>query len=160
MKQTLLATSIVFALSFTILMGCFDNASNEIQDTFIVKCPSDELKLTILHQLELSRQSWNKGDMEGYMSVYCNSDSLLFMGSNKITRGWETTLNNYKKAYPDERSRGRLDYTFTHFNQLADDCLLVIGRFYLTREIGNAEGNFSLIWKKINGEWKIIQDHT
>ena len=110
--------------------------------------------------MEASRQCWNRGDLEGYMQVYWQSDSLLFMGLNSMTGGWQSTLKNYKKGYATKAHRGVLTYTFKHFNQLAPDCVLVIGSFYLEREVGNAQGNFSLIWKKIDGEWKIILDHT
>lgn len=119
-----------------------------------------EVRNDILQQMEASRQCWNKGDLEGYMQVYWASDSMCFMGLNTITYGWELTLNRYKKGYPSAAHRGELSYEFMDFNQLSDDCVLVIGRFHLERKMGNSEGNFSLIWKNINQEWKIILDHT
>ncbi len=152
--------SLLVFISVCILVCSSCDLGDNIKKQEAVNVPSQEIKELILTQLDYSRQCWNSGDMEGYMRVYHNSDSLLFMGPNKITRGWKQTLVNYKKGYPDDKTRGYLKYTFAHFNQLSDDCVLVIGRFYLDREIGNAEGNFSLIWKKINGEWKIIQDHS
>ena len=130
------------------------------QDQKIIRPVNQFDKNAILSRMEASRQGWNAGDFETYMKVYRQSDSLLFMGLKSITRGWQSTLNNYKKGYPTAEIRGVLTYEFTHFNQLADDCILLIGRFHLERSPGNSEGNFSLIWKKINGEWKIILDHT
>jgi len=94
------------------------------------------------------------------MQVYWQSDSLQFMGIRSITKGYQQTLANYQKGYPDAATRGTLTYTFHHFNQLAPDCVLVIGKFHLAREMGDAEGYFSLIWKRIEGQWKIILDHT
>ncbi len=126
----------------------------------VITTINEDVKQNILSQMEASRQCWNKGDFEGYMQVYWQSDSLTFMGLNSITKGWQSTLANYKKAYPTEEHRGVLDYRFNHFNQLANDCVLVIGSFHLERSIGNSEGNFSLIWKRIDGQWKIIVDHT
>ncbi|TAJ10467.1 nuclear transport factor 2 family protein [Marinilabiliaceae bacterium JC017] len=114
---------------------------------------------TIKQLMGASKDCWNKGDFEGYMDVYWRSDSLKFMGLNSITYGWNSTLAMYKRAYPNETARGRLTYTFDHFEQLATDCLLVVGKFHLQRQ-ENLEGYFSLIWKKIDGEWKIILDHT
>ncbi|TRX63283.1 DUF4440 domain-containing protein [Carboxylicivirga sp. M1479] len=123
--------------------------------------PVDELvRQDILSQMEASSQCWNKGDFEGYMQVYWQSDSLQFMGLNNITHGWQQTLDNYKRGYPTAAHRGVLSYAFKHFNQVADDCVIVVGSYHLEREMSNAEGNFSLVWKRIDGQWKIILDHT
>jgi ketosteroid isomerase-like protein len=37
---------------------------------------------------------------------------------------------------------------------------MVIGSWNLTRDKGNVGGYFSLLWRKINGKWKIVIDHT
>ncbi len=121
---------------------------------------NDTDKSAILEQMEASRQGWNSGDFEKYMQVYWKSDSLCFMGLNSLTYGWNNTLGNYQKGYPTEKHRGELTYAFNSFKQLSNDCVLVIGSFHLQREIGNAEGNFSLIWKQIDGQWRIVVDHT
>lgn len=148
---------IVIAVFLVVLSAC--QCNHQAQDSVVSDVP-DEVKQNILAQMEASRQCWNKGDFEGYMQVYWQSDSLLFMGINKVTHGWEQTLRNYKKGYPNAASIGELKYTFNHFNLLANNCVLVIGKYHLTRELGNAEGYFSLLWKNIDGEWKIIMDHT
>lgn len=121
---------------------------------------SKEVKQNILEQMEDSRKGWNSGDFERYMQVYWQSDSLCFMGLNSITYGWQNTLERYQKGYPTAAHRGVLSYHFKRFKKLANDCVLVIGSFHLAREIGDAEGNFSLLWKRIDGQWRIILDHT
>lgn len=145
---------------FTLVIVLSSCHCNEQVKKSVITEPTKEIKENILAKMEASRQCWNKGDFEGYMQVYWKSDSMQFMGINKVTKGWEQTLKNYKKGYPNAASIGILDYTFEHFNLLADDCVLVIGKYHLTREVGDADGYFSLIWKKINGEWEIILDHT
>ena len=146
---------IVVVVAFMSLLAC-----NAPQKQAVITPVNEQAKEAILSQMEASRQSWNSGDFEGYMQVYWKSDSLQFMGLKSLTKGWQSTINMYQKAYPTADHRGELRYKFTHFNQLADDCILVIGNFHLERPVGNSEGNFSLIWKKIDGEWKIILDHT
>ncbi|MCU4176177.1 YybH family protein [Carboxylicivirga sp. N1Y90] len=148
----------LFLLSFVIVFSSCQ--CNEQDHNKVISEPPKEVKENILVQMEASRHCWNKGDFEGYMQVYWKSDSMLFMGINKVTNGWEQTLKNYKKGYPDAAAIGELKYTFEHFNMLADDCVLLIGKYHLTREIGDADGYFSLVWKNIDGEWKIILDHT
>jgi hypothetical protein len=138
-----------------LLIGCQQPGQKEV---FASVDKAD--RLAILDAMEASRLGWNKSDFESYMQVYWQSDSLCFMGLNNLTYGWQNTLDNYRKGYPTEAHRGTLTYHFKSFKQLADGCVLVIGRFHLQREIGNAEGNFSLIWKEIDGQWRIVLDHT
>ncbi|MEN9525309.1 MAG: hypothetical protein RLZZ256_693, partial [Bacteroidota bacterium] len=52
--------------------------------------------------LKKQTESWNRGDIEGFMEGYWKNDSLMFIGKSGITYGWQQTLNNYKKGYPDK----------------------------------------------------------
>jgi ketosteroid isomerase-like protein len=37
----------------------------------------------------------------------------------------------------------------------------VIGRWHLTRpQIGDAGGHYTLLWRKIKGQWVIVSDHS
>jgi len=53
----------------------------------------------------LSNQTecWNKGDIEGFMQTYWQSDSLLYVGKSGVTYGWHRTLERYKNLIPTER---------------------------------------------------------
>jgi len=103
---------------------------------------------------------WSNGDLEAFMKGYIKSDSLKFVGKNGITYGWQQTLENYKKGYPTKDHTGTLTFKLLEFDQLADDVFLVIGEYHLKRAVGDADGMFSIILKSINGEWKIIADHS
>ena len=103
---------------------------------------------------------WSNGDIEAFMKGYIKSDSLKFIGRNGITYGWKNTLENYKKGYPSKDHTGTLTFKLLEFDQLADTVFLVIGEFHLKRTVGDADGMFSIILKRIDGEWKIIADHS
>jgi ketosteroid isomerase-like protein len=45
--------------------------------------------------------AWNSGDIDAFMTTYWKNDSLLFVGSKGPIYGWQTTLDSYKKSYPD-----------------------------------------------------------
>ncbi len=105
-------------------------------------------------------KDWSNGDLEAFMQGYIKSDSLKFVGSSGLTYGWQQTLDNYKKGYPTKDHTGTLTFKLRDFDQLANDVFLVIGEFHLQRKVGNANGMFSIILKRINGEWKIIADHS
>jgi len=116
--------------------------------------------LAIKKMLDEQTAAWNRGDIEGFMKAYWENDSLLFIGSNGITYGWKNTLDHYKKSYPDTSAMGKLTFTILHTKQLSPGYFHVVGKWHLQRTAGNAEGYFTLIWKKIKGKWLIIADHS
>ena len=117
-------------------------------------------KTEITTMLLQTARDWSKGDLERFMNGYIKSDSLKFVGSSGITYGWQQTLDNYRKGYPSKDHTGTLTFNLLEFDQLANDVFLVIGEFHLKRTVGDADGMFSIILKRINGEWKIIADHS
>ncbi|OIN60500.1 DUF4440 domain-containing protein [Arsenicibacter rosenii] len=111
----------------------------------------------------LSRQEgdWNAGRVESFMKGYWPSDSLTFIGKVGVTKGYQATLENYKKRYPNRASMGTLKFSILKLEFLAPDAAYVIGRWHLTRpEVGDAGGHFTLLWRKIKGEWLIVSDHS
>lgn len=110
--------------------------------------------------LNQSAIDWSKGDLEAYMNAYWKSSSLKFIGSRGVTYGWQKTLDNYKKGYPTQEHTGTLTFDLIHVDFIADKVYSVIGKYHLERTVGEANGIFTLIFKEINGEWKIIVDHS
>jgi hypothetical protein len=94
------------------------------------------------------------------MTTYWHSDSLMFIGKNGITYGWTNTLNNYKKNYPDLSAMGRLSFEILLVKGLSFEYFQVIGKWNLQRSIGDLSGHYTLLLKKINGNWFIIADHS
>ncbi len=110
----------------------------------------------------LARQNaaWNRGDIDAFMVGYWENDSLMFIGKSGVTYGYKNTLANYKKNYPDTTVMGKLTFTIIQVKQLSPEYTNVIGKYYLTRTIGDASGHFTLMFRKINGKWVIISDHS
>jgi ketosteroid isomerase-like protein len=117
-------------------------------------------RVLILKLLEDQRQAWNRGDLIEYMQGYSKSDSLLFVGKSGPKYGWETTLANYKKSYPDKKAMGLLSFDIKEVRMISADHAFVLGAWHLKRENDNPKGYFTLIVKKIRGEWKVIADHS
>ncbi|MBC9931714.1 YybH family protein [Chitinophaga qingshengii] len=104
--------------------------------------------------------AWNRGDVDAFMQTYWHSDSLLFIGKNGVTYGWQATLDRYKKSYPDTAAMGKLDFKLLEFKLLAKDVYFVVGKWHLQRSIGDLQGHFSLTLRRIDRTWKIIADHS
>ena len=120
-------------------------------------CAQD--RQAILKLMDDQRLAWNRGDIEGFMQGYWKSDSLMFVGS-KTTYGWQNTLDNYKRGYPDKAAMGILTFDILKVQILGPENAFVFGAWHLKREKDNPGGYYTLWFRKINGEWKIVVDHT
>ncbi|HTH83502.1 MAG TPA: nuclear transport factor 2 family protein [Mucilaginibacter sp.] len=114
----------------------------------------------ILKVLSTQQTAWNNGDVDGFMQGYWKSDSLLFVGKAAPTHGWQATLDNYKRGYPDKAAMGTLTFDILKVEVLDPQNAFVLGGWHLKREKDAPGGYFTLWFKKINGEWKIVCDHT
>ncbi len=110
--------------------------------------------------LDRQTRDWNRGDIAAFMHGYWESDSLMFIGKNGITYGYQATLNNYKKNYPDTAAMGKLRFTILEVRRLSEDQYFVIGKWMLSRSIGDLSGHYTLLFKKNKGKWTIIADHS
>lgn len=115
-------------------------------------------KEAILSVLKAQEKAWNQFDLEGYMQGYWKNDSLKFYGSKGLTKGWEKTLENYKKGYPSKEYTGILRFTVDAITKIEENSYHVMGQYHLARNVGNANGVFLIIFKKIEGEWRIVAD--
>ena len=114
----------------------------------------------VLNVLENQRQAWNKGDVEGFMQGYWRSDSLLFVGKSEPVYGWQATLDRYKKTYASKAAMGKLTFNILKVDLLDPTNAFMLGGWHLDREKDTLGGYFTLWFRKINGEWKIVCDHT
>ena len=119
---------------------------------------NDELAIRAVMDEQV--KTWNSGNIDTFMQTYWKSDSLLFVGSKGPTYGWQNTLDGYKKRYPDTATMGKLDFEILQIRSLSAEYSFVLGKWHLKRTIGDAEGYFTLLFRKIKGKWLIVVDHT
>jgi hypothetical protein len=110
--------------------------------------------------LIIQTENWNRGDIEGFMQTYWKSDSLMFIGKSGVHFGWQETLNNYKKGYPDTAAMGKLSFDVITIKKLSPEYHYVVGKWMLKRTSGDLSGYYDLLLKKFNGYWFIIADHS
>ena len=137
---------ILFLVIIIIMVSC-DKETTELTD-----------KKAIISVLKAQEIAWSKHDIEKYMQGYWKSDSLKFYGSNGLTFGWNKTLANYKKGYPTPKHTGILKFKINDITRIEKKSYYVMGEYHLTREVGNANGIFMIIFKKVNDKWKIVAD--
>lgn len=148
---------------FTLLMSCQspgiqEQQHEEAQVQYNAAVAREQVK-QVLHE---QSECWSKGDLECYMAGYWKSDSLMFIGKSGLTYGWQPTLDNYKRGYPDTAAMGKLNFNILEMKPLSEETMLVVGKWHLAREIeaGDLEGHFSVIFQNFADGWKIIADHS
>lgn len=136
----------LFVLSFCSCMF-FSNAQNK-----------DET--AIINMLKLQETAWNEGNLEKFMIGYWQSDSLMFIGKSGPTYGYDKTLANYKKGYPDTAHMGKFTSTIISLKKLSVEYYFVTGKWFLKRSVGDATGYYTLLLRKIKGKWVVVADHS
>ena len=116
----------------------------------------------IVEVLTTQTAAWNRGDIPSFMQGYWQSDSLVFIGRKGPTYGWQPTLANYQKSYPDASAMGQLDFSGLRVSLVAPTAAQVVGRWHLARPaaLGDLQGYFLLVLRQIDGQWKVVADHT
>ena len=120
--------------------------------------PEAEIRQTLTDQTE----AWNRGDLDGYMNGYWKSPELTFYSGGTVTKGWESTLERYRKRYQSQGNEmGKLAFTELHITVLGADAALVRGGWQLITASGkNPGGLFTLAVRKFPEGWRIVHDHT
>jgi ketosteroid isomerase-like protein len=120
-----------------------------------------DAKQAVRKVLDDQVKAWNKGDLNGFMEGYWNSPELSFFSGGKKTRGWQATLDRYRKKYQGEgKEMGKLAFKDLNIALLGADHALVRGGWELTLTKGRAGGLFTVIFANTSGTWRIIHDHT
>lgn len=125
-------------------------------ETIISENETQQIEALLAKQVK----AWNEGNLEKFMETYLNSEELVFVGSRGPSYGWQATLDNYKKGYPNTEAMGKLEFTILNISKIDKKTVLVIGKFDLARTIGDLSGYYTLVIQEINKEWLIISDHS
>jgi beta-aspartyl-peptidase (threonine type) len=116
------------------------------------------IRTLLSHQVD----AWNRGDLEGFMAGYWNSQELTFFSGDKVTRGWQPTLQRYRDKYQAAgKEMGKLDFFDLRVEMMGPNTAFVRGHWHLVMKNKQESGGlFTLVLRKFPDGWKIIHDHT
>ena len=104
--------------------------------------------------------AWNRGDIDGFMDGYARSAETEFVSGDKITRGWQTVRDNYRKKYDSREKMGTLKFSEIKVTPLSSETAIVVGRWQLVRKNDKPHGTFTLLFRHTSVGWRIVHDHT
>ena len=110
--------------------------------------------------LKTQEAAWNRGDIGEFMFGYWRSKYAEFENESGIYQGWDDVLKRYEKSYPNRAAMGQLTFSGLEIHILSANSAYVIGKYRLDREKDHPEGVFTLIFRKFDDGWKIVNDHT
>jgi len=150
--------SVLAALSLGILVCC--SAYGQKQASAAKPDPARDVRAVFDRLVEGIRQL----DAEKVMSVYENSDSILFFNNNgSVTRGWAQMKENRESSFAKTKNV-TLEPTGVQVNVLSPTSAYVTFKWKQTQEydgkLESASGRTTLVFKKIGKEWKAVHLHT
>lgn len=101
--------------------------------------------------------AWTRGDLDAFCSVY--ADDALFVTPSGLTRGRTAVLERYRKRYPDRAAMGSLSLEIQELRDLGPEGASVAARWVLSYPGQEKKEGYTLIvFRKVGGAWKIVQD--
>lgn len=116
----------------------------------------------IRNVLDAQSAAWNRGDIRAFMAGYEDAATTTFVGK-AVTKGHAAVLARYLRDYPSKAKMGTLTFSDIEIHVLDPQYASVLGKFHLDRpkaDGGEAQGWFTLLFKKTASGWKVILDHT
>lgn len=103
--------------------------------------------------------SWNSGELEGFMKYYWHSGVMTFHGGKRRLQGWEELYSMYIETYSGEQ-RGVLEFSSLEVEVISPGSAYVLGDWRVELPDTVKRGKFTLIWKKTDEGWRIVHDHS
>lgn len=107
-------------------------------------------------------KQWNLGSVDGFMKGYWNSDSMLFITAKGPRYGFQAVSDSYKKNYPSKEAMGNLRFEVIKIQWIDESAGIsqVLGKWHVGENSKPQSGYFSLIFKLIDNNPRIVVDHT
>lgn len=119
-----------------------------------------EIEAGVMAVLQRQQDAWNRGSIDEFLVGYLPTEELTFVSGGEVRRGFAETRERYHERYGMPDAMGRLSFSDLIARVLARDAAVVTGAWRLVRHDDAPRGRFTLLFRRIDGEWLIVLDHT
>jgi ketosteroid isomerase-like protein len=150
--------TLVFLAILVLTFSAFGQKSNK---ALVVK---PDLKKEVQTAFDRLIEGIRQVDADKVMSVYENSDRILFFNNNgSATIGWENMKKNRESLYANT-SNVSLDVTGLRIEMLGKDAAYVTCKWKQSQEFNGtletASGRMTLVFRLTGKDWKVVHLHT
>jgi ketosteroid isomerase-like protein len=119
-----------------------------------------DAEMEIRQLLKVQDEAWNRGDLDGFIAPYDDTNHLVFLSSVEI-RSAKELKERYEKRYKSGKADfGKLSFSQLQVEELAPGLARAWGRWAVEQKDKKSEGWFTLILQKKGDQWRIIHDHS
>lgn len=105
-------------------------------------------------------EAWNRGDLDGYLASYWQSDRTRWVSGGAVVRGFAAIAAGYRRRFAAPRPMGTLSISELEIEVLSDTDALVFGRWALQFADQAPHGVFTVHARSFAGEWLFVSDHA
>jgi uncharacterized protein (TIGR02246 family) len=121
---------------------------------------SQKTEAAIRDIFEAGCAAWNRGDLDGYLRSYWDSDQTLWVSGGSLRRGREAIAAAYKSRFSNPLQMGKLTIADLEIEVLTSTDATAFGRWIPLMEGGPSRGFFTVRLKKVEGTWLFVSDHS
>ncbi|HEX9630928.1 MAG TPA: nuclear transport factor 2 family protein [Gemmatimonadales bacterium] len=123
--------------------------------------PPDDPTPELERLMRRSAESWNAGDLDGFLITYARDSATTFVTSRGPVYGFEAIRGRYAARFEPGAERDSLTFTEFTVRMLGGNYVLSTARYVLARgDSVTATGPFTVIWERRPEGWRMIHDHT
>jgi len=110
-------------------------------------------------EFEAARSAWNRGDLDGFLSLY--AEDATFVDGRRPQRGIAWIRARYAPAFAAGAIRDSVEFKEFTARPLSTTLALVTARYVLYRGTETRQsGPFTVIMEERTDGWKILHDHS
>jgi uncharacterized protein (TIGR02246 family) len=121
---------------------------------------SKKIEVAIRKVFEAGCTAWNRGDLDGYLASYWDSNKTIWVSSGSLTRGRKAIVAAHKTRFSRPQQMGKLTLAELEIDVLTTTDAVAFGRWMLVVDNETPKGFFTVQLRKIEGIWLFVSDHS
>jgi uncharacterized protein (TIGR02246 family) len=104
--------------------------------------------------------AWNRGDLDGYLASYWDSNKTRWVSGGSLIRGKNAIATAYKARFSTSRPMGKLTVDELEIEVLTRMDVIAFGRWMLLIDNQASKGFFTVQLRNIEDTWLFVADHS